>query len=1120
MSSHRKFHSMLSNHIFHSPAGFAFVLLLAAWLGVAPMSADTVSKSIDVYPLAVINPRVPLVPTIDGGAKGKHFSLEEVVMLYPLHGHLGKARTGSLDVAVRSQRDRMAKWVLMLVGENYALAIEAGGAKDDRVMYLKVLDGADVTWSIKVGKVIDRADTHTAMNREWQQVSLQWGGGVATLVTPDGNRHDVQLPADFELQSIVVTADLVDELVLSTPRGRFGLDWESGYSAHVAVNDAVDQGGNTSAELLGFDSYVVSFDPGSRHFPMLQVSNSTSKGRDVSVSLSLKGELGGQTQQWTQPLHVHAGDSIEVPIAFPQTLESDVYHLTAEVVASDLKPVTLKKHFMVVPRRDEPAGPSKFGLHDANVRRFGFWPDPLPVDLAHHYLRWGYVIGPAWVKDDGQNYGRSPEIDPQEWHWNARLDWSIASGRKPYVCLQSTPMADWQRVSIYEGEMKKYPWGEVGGKPDTALYRHFVGATAERYSGQVGMWEVENEPNSHFPVSEYADYVEVLQSVYEEIKSRDVNARVYGISGTGNFQPFLEYVLEHDGATFMDGVSWHTYTSPKLPDEIDLPGHLQEANVAINQSDESLTRINSETGVFVARRYKIDEAIPAELVAQRIAERNVSFINNGWKGDVLDEWRAATSFITNVVYNFAAGAESFTFFGWNPDWPEDPAWLDKPTWFALFTSSAEGERGPSLTSLAVATSMTQLEGALLNDVDVTTIDGLRAVTFTKANGGSVGVVWSVDGDRSVALQTDSDTVDVRSAFGRGGSQPVEGGQVALTAGPLPIYVHSPSPTLKLLEGPFRMVKSEPADEQSGEVLVELINVYDQPWVGHIAPHDPAQASIDHDAAAFNLQPGEETKLSFGYALTDTSASVEQLELVAVSQAVPPVRTVVAVSRIPVRRIAVQPSSPSDAEAFARSGSRATQTYPLDDRAHVVIGQPPALASLQRPEWWSGPEELSAQVHLSVTDHGLSVGLNVTDTLLKRPQDWPSIQGTSVELFLDTRSQANGLGKSTYADGVAQFLLKPALNAEEKVQVWSPQLDRLDGIEAEGGATETGYWLTCNIPWTLLQKKFTQAPEDFAFDVAVNGSFPDQPKRKSQLMLFGASFNSRDASAFGRFRIER
>ena len=58
---------------------------------------------------------------------------------------------------------------------------------------------------------------------------------------------------------------------------------------------------------------------------------------------------------------------------------------------------------------------------------------------------------------------------------------------------------------------------------------------------------------------------------------------------------------------------------------------------------------------------------------------------------------------------------------------------------------------------------------------------------------------------------------------------------------------------------------------------------------------------------------------------------------------------------------------------------------LNQRRQVVIGRPSDLASLQEPNAWAGPEELSAEAKIGYDDDGLLVYVKVHDAHARLPQ---------------------------------------------------------------------------------------------------------------------------------------
>lgn len=1088
---------------------FVLAVAIASTLFLSVADAASSAPAIRVYPTGnAMNTRVPMIPTQPGGFDGsKRFVSQQVTMDYDFGPHLGNTSQGVLDLAITATPRRRVEWPVVLVGKQFALGIKVGRARDGREAQLVWMQTPKENWDINNAEMLANVTTQVIMEPTWRQATLQWNDGKATLRFANNQAYTLDIDSAFRPTHLVCYAADVDELSLKTDAGTLRLDWEQDYAARIKTTG---DDGAVTADLLGFDTYVISRDPNSRHFPMLQIANSTAEPQIVDVDFTLKRELADDEQTWQQQVTVPPGQDVQTPIAFPVTLQSDVHHLTAEAKLPDEESYRERRHFLYAPRRDEPAGPMKFGLHDANVKRFGFWPDPLPIRIAHHYLRWGYVQGPGWEKDwgdDSDRYGLNPAIPPEEWNWNARVNWSIAADHIPFVSVHSVPYASWQRIEPYENKMKKYPWGDVGGQPDLDAYRRFLEAVADRYAGKVPMWEVENEPKSHMPRDRYPEYVEVMEAVHDKLKSADPNTRIFGISGTGDFQYFLETVLAHEGGQYMDGVSWHTYTSPKLPDQVDLPGVLAKARNAIKKAAPGKAILNSETGVYVALRYDIDHAIPSEVVAEKIRERNVSFVKNSWMGDAFDEWTGGVSYVTNAVYNFLAGAEAFVFFGWNPDWPQNPKWVGQPTWFSLLTASAEGERGPSLTTLAVATLSTQLEAALLQDRQRIEQAGINGGLFRKANGGSVAVLWSPSGEQTVLLKTQQPQLEVVSMLGQPHNIKVVDGIGSVVVGQQPIYVHSES-DLAIQPSPFAQVDVTPTGPDGGKLALTLVNPFSETWDAQIQPADDQAIQLMPAMQSTTIEPNHNKTINFTYKL-DTEQFEQAPPLRLETQGPGGVR-IVSVTTIPVKPV-VQPTVQKTLPDPMTD--KAYQHFSLDRLDQVHIGRPPALASLQDPAWWSGPEELSAEVALGLSQQQLVVALDVHNPAARLPQSWPGVKGSVVEMFFDFR-QGDSLGQSVYNDGVFQLLLLPQLSKDQSPAIWSPQFGEVTFASVQSNPTKDGYRIVLRMPWDRIPGLNGRIPERFGFDLGINGPPPDTAGRKTQMMLFGDAMNSRDASNFG------
>ena len=106
---------------------------------------------------------------------------------------------------------------------------------------------------------------------------------------------------------------------------------------------------------------------------------------------------------------------------------------------------------------------------------------------------------------------------------------------------------------------------------DPAAYGEFAGLAAERYAGQVGAYEIWNEPNAapfYGPAPDPAGYTELLKAAYTSIKAADPDATVVGgvVGSTvtyGNFTlnpvDFVDQMYDAGAQGYFDALSFHPY---------------------------------------------------------------------------------------------------------------------------------------------------------------------------------------------------------------------------------------------------------------------------------------------------------------------------------------------------------------------------------------------------------------------------------------------------------------------------------------------------------------------------------------------------------------------------------
>lgn len=1088
-----------------------FSILALSLLGVV-----AAEPGISVYPdgETAYNPRIPCVVPAAGGAKGKQLPVS-ALFSYELSPFITFPQGGKLAFFLRDAPRRAPKDAVTLSDGVRKLCLRVDAASAGRGLLLGWSQDEKAPLFIPGG----------ALATGWRQIVLTWTATEAVCSVDGKEVARLPLGSPFSPRKLSVVPDLIDEVTLEGD-GALRLDWETDYAAAITSGTA---GGKTTARLFGFDSFVVSAQPNRRDTPMIQLLNGAAQAREVSFHFEATGEVTKVKQEWDQKITVEAGKSSWTPIVFPFALGNDVYHLTATAkgLSGDYKET---KHFLHVTPRNEPAGPAKFALHDTDRAIFGSWPDALPIGISHLYVRWANVQGPPWIKDNKGSFGLDPETPSAEWNWDPRIDWAIAQGLTPYISVMSTPSLPWMREREYTepGAMSKTTWDANGGFPNMAFYRRFMRTWAERYAGKIAWYEVENEPYYiHHTGKPPVDYVQIARAMYEEVHAADPKAKVVANVDSAAHLPWTNDVFSNGITQWVQGISVHTYTTPRLPDQANLPAALEELRKIMAKTGQPLTLLNSETGVYTALREDVDKPISPERLAELIKAGTPNIVvSTGWPHYALDERTAGISMVRNIIYNFAAGSELFTFFGWNPDWPPKDWWTKpKPRGadgcFAVISAAKDGTRTPSQFTLAIAVATAQLEGTLNGKTRTIDQGGIAGATFTKKNGGEVMTLWSGMGKRSLLVQSTDPDIEIVSLLGTSRRAKASGSGPYLHALELddsPVYIHSAHPGLVVLPSPIIEAGQVGQDSDRLRARFTLVNRSDKPWKGTVTLSDSEGWTVTPAAPAYDLKPKGRTVIEIACAvppgakpgahsleaamiLPDGNRFVFPLPLV--------VRPSVTVPFVPEGTAAANLASTGDA-------------LRLDRPEQVTVGRPPQMVSLQEEKYWKGPAELSGAVNAGATARGLLVRVQVRDSAPQLPAPWPGVKGSCVELFFDFRSPSIRAARSAYEKGVYQIVLKPALKAGENVEIWnaSERSGKISGVTASGARIDAlNYWVAVEIPWSAVEI-VPQPGTSFGFDVAIDGPGLQPGDRKSQLILFGDSTNSVDASKFGLLILSR
>ena len=1073
---------------------------------------------------ATPNPRVPCVATEPGGAVGQclPWNVGNSWFHYRLAPYLNCASGGTVTVWLRDTPRRTVKRLLILGNDSLELKLRTTRAAAGRDPELALFHGS---------KELARTSAGAALGPEWNQLTLEWDPSSVRLSRNGQITGQIALQQPFVPSYVQVNPYHTDELTIQAD-GQFVLDWESDSAARVTPKHGSD---DVQARIFGFDTLVIGTDPSMRNYPMLQVLNTRSQAATVTFEFGIHSEVLQLRHEWRQQVTAPAQSSIMQPLHFPFALETDVYHLNI-AAAGTTGPIDPERHFMFVQGRPEPAGPPKFGLRCSAGRS----PYGLRAGWRHMYLQAAWVTGPPWIQDWNGQWGIDPNTPPEQWWWTWQLERKVAESlhhdRNLIVCLQATPYLDRQREKQYADKlMQRRPWGLVGGRPDMQWYRKFIRAFMQRYQGRVRHIEVENEANT-WPIAyggyAPADYVDIARVVSEEVHAVDPCVMIYGLSGTSNFTGYLREIYRLGIGEFLDGISWHTYVTD-MPEEVGLIEMLNEAVTIINQDGAHFPIINTETGHNLAFREQVDQPISPERV-QELIDLGTSPMVGGGFGPTMDEWTGAAATVQNVVFNFVAGAEVFTFFKAGPcrshfleKWMNNPKVGNIHT-LGLFSQSKDGMRTPSLHTLAVGVVMAQMEGMIpKTGTYIDQAGGVRGATFKKNNGGNLAVLWSPGGSRTVLLQCPDQTLEMVSIFGRSTVIDVKDNTCLLTLDEQPQYFHTRTDGLGVYPPPLTQAASHPQSENRFALSFTLTNTFGHPWQGKVQIQPDPGWNVQPSEIPFTLAPDQHTDMTCILSPTLSSTAGRGRVSCRVQLTRPDQGTLQFVLPVIQRPTLLIPKLP---EGFALEQMPAWDmpggALRVNQVEQVVIGHP--LVAVPDPDqiYWQGPEELSAEVKVGYNKDGLTVFVAAVDTnahSLPTANAFMDQPGpTRIELFFDFRRPCQGLHHPQYNLRVHQIFLPPLGHAEQhpiaRVHTGGDYATPAPSLTGAGlrasTVQENRYWVAYRLAWDLIPLQ-GRPGETFGFDVALNGGNGDQdnPQTKSQLVLFGTMMNYRNASAF-------
>jgi hypothetical protein len=346
----------------------------------------------------------------------------------------------------------------------------------------------------------------------------------------------------------------------------------------------------------------------------------------------------------------------------------------------------------------DPASPFGMGLY---LNRYGG--DARGLEEMGRAARVGAAAGVKWTREDF-SWGR---IEPAK----GRFDWAF------YDALVAT--AKRNGVSVYGILCYWSPWTKPYTPEGIDDYCRYVRAVVEHYKADIRHWEIWNEPNIFFWQGPKDLYVDLLKRAHAEIKAVDPGLQVLGCSTAGIDSAFIKRVMGLGGP--FDILTIHPYRA-----RLDDAGFARELRK-------------------VADLVKTPEG----------KDRPVWITEMGWATHVLHNSLKMDFAVTTQrrqaellvrAYVDAIAAQTAPNISWY-DFRNDGT---DPYNFEHHMGIVQRDFRPKPSYRAYAT-MTRLLRGLAPQGPVDLGEGVVAHRFGGFGGGNAICLWSLDGDKSVAV---------------------------------------------------------------------------------------------------------------------------------------------------------------------------------------------------------------------------------------------------------------------------------------------------------------------------------------------------------------------------------
>jgi GH35 family endo-1,4-beta-xylanase len=277
-------------------------------------------------------------------------------------------------------------------------------------------------------------------------------------------------------------------------------------------------------------------------------------------------------------------------------------------------------------------------------------------------------------------------------------------------------------------------------------YCRYVTAVVEHYRNDIQHWEIWNEPNIFFWQGPHEIYAELLKQAYAAVKKGNPNAKVLGCSTAGIDQSFIKKMMEL-GAPF-DILTVHPYRG-HLNDK-EFISDLQKVADLVKRPDGSLRPVWITEMGWATHTPHNSMAMDFQVTTQR---RQAELI--------------ARAYIDAIASNVAPNISWYDFRNDGND----------PFNFEHNMGIITRDFRPKPAYRAYAT-MTRLLHGLKLEKELDLGEGVVAFRFGAQGKPSVTALWSISGDKTVALPANN-AMKLTGLMGDSEQVPSEGGKVIL-----------------------------------------------------------------------------------------------------------------------------------------------------------------------------------------------------------------------------------------------------------------------------------------------------------------------------------------------------